>query len=150
MKTLSLLILNIVLFVSSGHAIANSSELYFPTASIKWETISPERVGINSQKLQKIVNYAKKQNSTGLIILYEGRILTEQYWDIKLKNNESYNRFFIEITSDGRTIEDVASVQKSIISFLVGIAREQGKLDINRTVSSYIGKGWSRASLVYK
>jgi CubicO group peptidase (beta-lactamase class C family) len=111
-------------------------------------THSAERVGINPQKLQKIVNYAKKQNSTGLIILYEGRILTEQYWNIKLKNNEPYKSFFIEITSDGRTIEDVASVQKSIISFLVGIAREQGKLDINRTVSSYIGKGWSRASLV--
>jgi hypothetical protein len=84
MKTLSLLILNIALFVTSGHSIANSSDLYFPTVSSKWETISPERVGINPQKLQKIIKYAKKQNSTGLIILYEGRILTEQYWNIKL------------------------------------------------------------------
>ena len=147
MKTLSLLILNIALFVSSGHAIANSSELYFPTVSSKWQTISPERVGINSQKLQKIIEYAKKQNSTGLIILYEGRILTEQYWNSKLQKREPYQSFLIEITSDGRTIEDVASVQKSIISFIAGIAREQGKLDIDQTVSSYIGTGWSRASL---
>ena len=147
MKTLSLLILNIVLFVSSGHAIANSSDLYFPTVSSKWETISPERVGVNSQKLQKMIEYAKKQNSTGLIILYQGRILTEQYWKIKLKKREPYQGFLIDITSDGRTIEDVASVQKSIISFIAGIAREQGKLDIDQTVSSYIGTGWSRASL---
>jgi len=147
MKTLSLLILNIALFVSCGHAIANSSDLYFPTVSSNWETISAERVDVNSQKLQKMIEYAKKQNSTGLIILYQGRILTEQYWNIKLKKREPYQGFLIDITSDGRTIEDVASVQKSIISFIAGIAREQGKLDIDQTVSSYIGTGWSRASL---
>lgn len=147
MKTISLLVLNIILFISSGNAIADSSELYFPTVTSMWETISPERVGINPQKLQKIIEYAKKQNSTGLIILYKGRILTEQNWNIKVQKRESYEGFFIEITSDGRTIEDVASIQKSIISFVAGVAREQGNLDINQTVSSYIGTGWSRASL---
>ncbi len=147
MKTISLLILNMALFVSSYHAIADSSELYFPTVASQWETISPEKVGINPKKLQKIIEYAKKQNSTGLIILYEGRILTEQYWNIKLEKREPYVAFLIETTSDGRTIEDVASVQKSIISFIVGVARAQGKLDIDETVSSYIGTGWSRASL---
>jgi len=146
MKTLLFLILNIVLLVSSSHAIANSSDLYFPKVTSKWETISPEQVGINSQKLQEIIKYAKKQNSTGLIILYEGRILTEQYWNIELQKREPYKGFLIEITSDGRTIEDVASVQKSIISFIAGVAREQGKLDIDQTVSSYIGTGWSKAS----
>ncbi len=147
MKTLSLLILTIALLLTSGHSIAISSDSYFPTVSSKWETISPERAGINSKKLQKIITYAKKQNSTGLIILYEGRILTEQYWNIKLQKREPYHSFLIEITSDGRTIEDVASVQKSIISFIAGIAREQGKLDIDQPVSSYIGTGWSMASL---
>jgi CubicO group peptidase (beta-lactamase class C family) len=52
----------------------------------------------------------------------------------------------VETTSDGRAIEDVASVQKSVISFLAAIAREQGKLDLDRTVASYIGNGWSKAS----
>ena len=147
MKTISLLLLNIALFVSLGHSIADSAELYFPTIKSNWETISPERAGINPQKLQKIIEYVKNQNSTGLIILYEGRILTEQNWNIKLQKRKPYKGFFIEITSDGRTIEDVASVQKSIISFIAGVAREQGKLDINHPVSNYIGNGWSRASL---
>ncbi|MBT6341588.1 MAG: serine hydrolase [Desulfobacula sp.] len=147
MKSVSLLLLNIALFVSLSHAIADSAELYFPTVTSKWETISPERAGIKPQKLQKFIEYAKKQNSTGLIILYEGRILTEQNWKIKLQKRESYRGFFIEITSDGRTIEDVASIQKSIISFIACVARDQGKLDINQTVSNYIGTGWSRASL---
>lgn len=64
MKTISLLILNIAIFVGSGHAIADISGFYFPTITSKWETISPESVGINLQKLQKIIEYAKKQNST--------------------------------------------------------------------------------------
>jgi CubicO group peptidase (beta-lactamase class C family) len=64
-----------------------------------------------------------------------------------LQKREPYQGFLIETTSDGRTIEDVASVQKSIISFIAGIAREQGKLDIDQPVSSYIGTGWSKASL---
>ena len=136
------------MIVCTDNTIAYSSDLYFPTLTSKWETISPERVGINPQKLQKIIEYAKMQNSTGLIILYEGRILTEQNWNIKLQKREAYQGFFIEITSDGRTIEDVASVQKSIISFIAGVAREQGKLDIDQTVSNYIGTGWSRASLL--
>ena len=41
----------------------------------------------------------------------------------------------------------MASIQKSIISFIAGVAREHGKLDLNRTVSSYLGTGWSKASL---
>ena len=53
----------------------------------------------------------------------------------------------IKTTSDGRAIEDVASVQKSVVSFLVAIARERGKLDIDRTVTNYLGKGWSKALL---
>ena len=147
MKTLSLLILYIALFLTSGYSIANSSDLYFPSITNKWETISPERAGISPDELQKIINYAENQNSTGLIILYKGRILTEQYWNIKFQKKESYQSFLIEKTSDGRTIEDVASVQKSIISFIAGMTRQKGKLDIDQPVSSYIGKGWSRASL---
>jgi CubicO group peptidase (beta-lactamase class C family) len=147
MRRIFLLILNLVLFVSACNVMANSSELYFPTPTGKWETISSQKAGIDPQKLQKVIEYAKNQNSTGLIILYKGRILTEQNWNIQLFRGEPYERFLIETTSDGRAIEDVASVQKSIISFIIGVARDKGKLDIDRSVLSYIGPGWSRASL---
>jgi len=146
MKTLSVLILHIVLCVMAGHSMANASDLYFPSAH-QWETVSPESVGINPQRLKNIVDYARQQNSSGLVMLYKGRILTEQYWNIPLQKKEPYQRFLVDITSDGRTIEDVASVQKSIISFIAGMARELGKLDIDQPVSGYIGTGWSRASL---
>ena len=92
------------------------------------------------------MEYAGKQNSSGVIILSGGRILKEQYWKVESTKSHSYKYMLIETTSDGRAIEDVASVQKSVISFLAAIARERGKLDLNRTVASYLGKGWSKAS----
>jgi CubicO group peptidase (beta-lactamase class C family) len=94
------------------------------------------------------MNYAGEQNSSGVVILYRGRILAEQYWKLKSVEDEGslYKYMLVETTSDGRAIEDVASVQKSVISFLAAIAREQGKLDLDLTVANYIGNGWSKAS----
>ena len=42
---------------------------------------------------------------------------------------------------DGRTIEDVASVQKSVASVLVGIAQQKGLLKIEDRVDKYLGVG---------
>ena len=51
-----------------------------------------------------------------------------------------------ETTADGRTIEDVASVQKSVLSFLAAMARDRGKLNIDEAVTDYLGEGWTQAS----
>jgi len=47
--------------------------------------------------------------------------------------------------ASGHVIEDVASVQKSVASILIGIAQEKGLLRIDDTVTQYLGAGWSRA-----
>ena len=137
-----------VLFLGSNLAFARSSGLYFPPMKGKWETVSLDETGWKAAKLKIAMEYAGEQNSSGVVILYRGRILAEQYWKIKSAEEERspYKRMLVETTSDGRAIEDVASVQKSVISFLAAIAREQGKLDLDRTVASYIGNGWSKAS----
>jgi len=114
----------------------------------KWETVSLDETGWKAAKLKIAMEYAGEQNSSGVVILHRGRILAEQYWKLKSAEEERspYKRMLVETTSDGRAIEDVASVQKSVISFLSAIARERGKLDLDRTVASYIGNGWSKAS----
>ena len=147
MRNMFLSLLYFASFLIPGNIAADSSELYFPTATSEWKKTSPEKAGMNVKKMQKVIEYAKKQNSTGLIMLYEGRILAEQNWLTELNMKASYQYHLTETTSDGRAIEDVASVQKSIISFIAGVAREKGELDINRAVSNYIGTGWSLASL---
>ncbi|RZO94059.1 MAG: class A beta-lactamase-related serine hydrolase, partial [Gammaproteobacteria bacterium] len=44
---------------------------------------------------------------------------------------------------EGRSQEDVASIQKSIVSILIGLAQQKGLIDINESVTSYIGK-WTQ------
>jgi CubicO group peptidase (beta-lactamase class C family) len=137
-----------VLFLKANFAFAGSLDLYFPPMKGKWETVSPEETGWKAAKLKIAMEYAGEQNSSGVVILYRGRILAEQYWELKSAEEERsrYKYMLVKTTSDGRAIEDVASVQKSVISFLAAIAREQGKLDLDRTASSYLGNGWSKAS----
>ena len=48
--------------------------------------------------------------------------------------------------SDGRIIEDVASIQKSVVSILIGIAQARGLLTVNSPVSTYLSEGWSDAA----
>ncbi len=47
--------------------------------------------------------------------------------------------------ADGRSREDVASAQKSVVSILVGIAIGKGLLRLDDGVSAIVGAGWSRA-----
>ncbi len=50
-----------------------------------------------------------------------------------------------EPTPDGRMRQDVASVQKSVIAVMVGIALDRGLLEFDDPVSKYLGAGWTRA-----
>jgi CubicO group peptidase (beta-lactamase class C family) len=47
-------------------------------------------------------------------------------------------------TPEGWPIEDVASLQKSIVSLLVGIAVDHRLVQRDASVSKYLGTGWSR------
>ena len=93
--------------------------------------------------LQAVLTYAAEQNSTGLIIVRRGEVLAERYWPAP--DTARYRRMLAGTTSDDRTLEDVASVQKSVVSFLVGMAVQRGLLNIDAPVSSYVEPGWSRA-----
>ncbi len=148
LKILNITAIYAALIFSANLAFADSSGLYFPPVKGIWETVSLEESGWNVTKLNSAMNYAGEQNSSGVVILYRGRILVEQYWNLKpVEDGGSlYKHMLVKTTSDGRAIEDVASVQKSVISFLATIAREKGKLDLDRTVASYIGNGLSKAS----
>lgn len=137
-----------MLFMTTSLAFAAATDLYFPPMNGKWETVSLEETGWDASKLSFAIKYAGEQNSSGVVILYRGRILVEKYWSIQSTENQPslYKYMLVKTTSDGRTIEDVASVQKSVISFLAAIARENEKLDIDSAVAGYIGDGWSKAS----
>lgn len=106
--------------------------MYFPPiGSDTWETITPQALGWDVTKLNEAVTYAGIKNTYGLIILYKGRIVTENYWNAWDKNKVYY----------------IASAGKSVTAFLAGIAQQEGQLNINNKTSTYLGNGWTSAPL---
>jgi CubicO group peptidase (beta-lactamase class C family) len=93
-----------------------------------------------------LFEYLIQNNTSSFLVSEKGKIIVEK--EFKVQENlkpKSYMFFnllrygFIE----GRSQEDVASIQKSIVSILIGIAQQKGLIDINEPVTSYIGK-WTQ------
>jgi CubicO group peptidase (beta-lactamase class C family) len=120
-----------------------------PLNRTEWRTVDPAVSGWNVQALADLVSFAESRKSTGLLIVQDGKIVAEHYWPVTRYDALTRPRFYFyfshSVTSEGWPIEDVASVQKSLSSVLVGKAEGQGLLDIDAPVSRYLGKGWSKA-----
>lgn len=132
---------------SCGHVSASDrgrSATYFPTAN-KWETIAPASVGWNADALETAVDFAMSRKSSGVVILYRGRILTERYQQVAAPSLR-YRAMLHGKTPGGQAIEDVASVQKSVASMLVGIAQKKGLVKLSDPVHKHLGDGWSNAT----
>ncbi|MFD1292533.1 serine hydrolase domain-containing protein [Lutibacter holmesii] len=108
------------------------TELYFPsTTSNTWETVSAESLGWNTTEIDPLLSFLEEKNTKGFIVLYNGRIVLENYF-----NNHSENSTWYW-----------ASAGKTLTSIMTGIAEEQGFLDINKPVSTYLGTSWTSINL---
>ena len=128
----------------TGSRLTDTDSLYFPTAE-KWETVEPSSVGWKRTELNAAVDFAMTRRSSGVVILHRGRILSERYQSPGQRSLR-YRGMLHGKDRDGRVIEDVASVQKSVASILVGIAQEKGLVRIDDPVDKYLGAGWSHTS----
>jgi CubicO group peptidase (beta-lactamase class C family) len=122
---------------------AEANTLYFPTVD-QWDTVEPSSVGWKSSELNAAVEFAMTRRSSGVVILHGGRILTERYQKPRVPSLR-YRGMLHGKGRDRRAIEDVASVQKSVASILVGIAQEKGLVRIGDPVDKHLGTGWSHA-----
>jgi len=124
--------------------------IYFPAGEGAWESISPVAQGWDPAALEDLFEFARTHNSSGLVILKDGRIVAERQWVLEnppVMGQVGYRDIWYHGDSpDGWAREDVASTQKSFISVLAGIARDKGLLDFDAPVSAYLGEGWSKAS----
>jgi CubicO group peptidase (beta-lactamase class C family) len=127
---------------------------YFPGTkpAATWERVSPASVGWNEEKLKTALDFAGKNRASGVVVLHRGRILAEQYWSLEQdapagKKAREYGALVRGRDAEGRVIEDVASVQKSVAAILVGMAQSRGLLKLDDPVSRHLGKGWSKAAL---
>ena len=130
---------------------ATVRKLYFPPVEGRWEKVGAAESGWDLVKLKAALDLAGRRKSSAVVILYQGRLLAEQYWEVPAKPKDERGRlsryFYMRHGKDssGRIIEDVASAQKSIVSLLVGIAGQKGLLKLSDPVDKHLGVGWSKA-----
>jgi CubicO group peptidase (beta-lactamase class C family) len=93
-----------------------------------------------------LFDYLLENNTSSFLLSEKGRVVIDR--EFKIQN--SLNPKSLTFTSllqhgfvQNRSQEDVASIQKSLVSILIGIAQQKGLLNINNSVTSYIGK-WTQ------
>lgn len=107
---------------------ANSQSLYFPPITGNtWDTISPQSLGYCQSKIDSLYAFLDTNNTKAFILLKDGKIVLEKYFGTHTQNS------FWQWASAGKTIT----------SFIVGIAQQEGYLSISDTTSKYLGQGWT-------
>lgn len=74
-----LLVLIACLSVALSHA-AQRDEFYFPDDN--WQTVAPASVGWNEALLAAALSYAREKDSSSVVVLRRGKILTEGHWPV--------------------------------------------------------------------
>lgn len=98
-----------------------------------------------SAAMTRLLDYLRNQNSTGFLMIQDGKVLVEKAWPAP-EGNPMYANFVYGKSANGALLEDVASQQKSFVSVLIAIAIDKGLIDVEKPVSAYIDAGWSKAS----
>lgn len=111
------------------------SEIYFPPlAGNLWESTSPASLGWNVSDIENLKTLLEDNGTRAFIILKDGKIVMEEYFGTRLAGSQSF---------DQNALWYWASAGKTLTSTLIGIAQEEGKLDIQNPSSDYLGKGWT-------
>ncbi len=107
-----------------------ATNLYFPPSqSPEWEMLSPDGLGWNTTNGDMLKNFLGENGTKAFIILKDGKMVVEWYFDDHTQNTSWY----------------WASAGKTLTSFTVGIAQENGFLSITDRTSTYLGTGWTTA-----
>lgn len=106
--------------------------MYFPPiGSTTWDTKTVQSLGWNTSEVQPLIDFLDLKNTKSFMILVNGRIVMENYFDAHTPTSVWY----------------WASAGKTLTTSITGIAQQEGFLNINNKVSDYLGTGWTSAPL---
>lgn len=110
---------------------SSSQPIYFPpnAPSNQWDSISISSLGWCQNELDSLLNFLESKNTKAFIVLKNGKIVVEKY----------FGTFTIDSTWYW------ASAGKTLTSFAIGLAQQDGLLSISHPTSQYLGTGWTIA-----
>lgn len=107
------------------------AQLYFPPlAGAQWESTDPKALGWCTEAIDPFYQFLDQEESKAVIVLKDGKIVLEKYFDTFTRDSLWY----------------WASAGKTLTAFLIGVAKEEGLLDLQASSSKYLGKGWTQCS----
>ncbi|MEO6830643.1 MAG: serine hydrolase domain-containing protein, partial [Chitinophagaceae bacterium] len=110
---------------------AAKATLYFPpTTGNVWDTTSLTSLGWCQDKMDSLINYLGAHHTKAFILLKDGKIVTEHY----------FGTFTVDSAWQWN------SAGKSLTGFLIGLAQEQGYLNIHDSLPKYLHHGFSLCS----
>ena len=105
--------------------------MYFPPlVTNDWETVTPAQLEWDEAKTEDLFDYLASKKTKGFMVLKDGRVVVEKYFNGH-NQNAKWTWF---------------SAAKSLTASFVGIAQDEGILDINNKTSDYLGANWSLLS----
>lgn len=105
-----------------------AQQLYFPPLlGNAWEQADTAELGWCMDQVPALYDFLEQSNSKAFIVLKDGRIVLEQYFGTFTQDSTWY----------------WASAGKSLTAFMVGMAQQQGSLNIEFPSNVYLGQGWS-------
>ncbi len=121
---LVVLAFSLILSLVKPHA----QNIYFPPLTGNaWETLSPDSLGYCEEKIEDLYGLLEANNTKAFLLLKDGRIVLEKYFGTFTQDSVWY----------------WASAGKSMTACLVGIAQQEGLLDIEDKTIDYLGTGWT-------
>lgn len=123
----------ISLFSCSADSPTTEESMYFPPndGNVTWATQSITNLGWNESAVTPLLDYLEEKNTKSFIILINGKIVLEHYFNGHTANSPWY----------------WASAGKTLTATVTGIAQSEGLLNINHKVSDYLGSGWTSAAI---
>jgi CubicO group peptidase (beta-lactamase class C family) len=113
----------------------DDSSVYFPpNGSDTWETTSPASLGWNTSEIPALLELLRNNKTRAFILLKDGKIVMEEYFGNNLTGTVPFSK---------STLWYWASAGKTLTSFTVGRAQEEGFLKITDKSSDYLGTGWT-------
>ncbi len=120
-----------LLLILGLHSVSKAQDLYFPPLiGSEWDTISISELGWCPENLPALYAYLDDKNTKAFLVLKDGKIALEKYYDTFTKDSLWY----------------WASAGKCITSVLVGIAQQEGLLSIEDPTTDYLGAGWTNCT----
>lgn len=104
------------------------AQLYFPPVfGSSWATTPPSELGWCQDSIDVLYDFLENSDTKAFILLKKGKIVLEKY--------------FGTFTADSLWVWNSAG--KTLTALAIGIAQEEGHLNIHDTTAQYLGNGWT-------